>query len=113
SNMSITLQEGKEKSLNEVVVIGYGAVKKSDLTGSVTALKPDGKNKGLVVNAQEMISGKIAGVNVTTEGGAPGSKATIRIRGGASLNADSDPLIVIDGIPMDNNGVKGLSNALS
>ena len=113
SNMSITLQEGKENALNEVVVIGYGAVKKSDLTGSVTALKPDSKNKGLVVNAQEMISGKIAGVNVTTEGGAPGSKATIRIRGGASLNADSDPLIVIDGIPMDNNGVKGLSNALS
>ena len=99
--------------LNEVVVIGYGAVKKSDLTGSVTALKPDTKNKGLVVNAQDMMQGKIAGVNVTSSGGAPGSGASIRIRGGSSLNASNDPLIVIDGVPMDNNGVKGLSNPLS
>ena len=99
--------------LNEVVVIGYGAVKKSDLTGSVTALKPDTKNKGLVVNAQDMMQGKIAGVNVTTAGGAPGTGASIRIRGGSSLNASNDPLIVIDGVPMDNNGVKGLSNPLS
>ena len=99
--------------LNEVVVIGYGAVKKSDLTGSVTALKPDTKNKGLVVNAQDMMQGKIAGVNVTNAGGAPGSGASIRIRGGSSLNASNDPLIVIDGVPMDNNGVKGLSNPLS
>jgi iron complex outermembrane receptor protein len=99
--------------LNEVVVIGYGAVKKSDLTGSVTALKPDTKNKGLVVNAQDMMQGKIAGVNVTTAGGAPGSGASIRIRGGSSLNASNDPLIVIDGVPMDNNGVKGLANPLS
>ena len=99
--------------LNEVVVIGYGAVKKSDLTGSVTALKPDTKNKGLVVNAQDMMQGKIAGVNVTTAGGAPGTGASIRIRGGSSLNASNDPLVVIDGVPMDNNGVKGLSNPLS
>ncbi len=99
--------------LNEVVVIGYGAVKKSDLTGSVTALKPDTKNKGLVVNAQDMMQGKIAGVNVTSAGGAPGSGASIRIRGGSSLNASNDPLIVIDGVPMDNNGVKGLANPLS
>ncbi len=99
--------------INEVVVIGYGAVKKSDLTGSVTALKPDTKNKGLVVNAQDMMQGKIAGVNVTTSGGAPGSGASIRIRGGSSLNASNDPLIVIDGVPMDNNGVKGLANPLS
>ena len=112
-NMSITLREGSEKALNEVVVIGYGAVKKSDLTGSVSALKPDGKNKGLVVNAQDMIGGKIAGVNVTSNSGAPGAGATIRIRGGSSLNASNDPLIVIDGVPMDNNGVKGLSNPLS
>jgi len=112
-NMSITLREGSEKALNEVVVIGYGAVKKSDLTGTVSALKPDGKNKGLVVNAQDMIGGKIAGVNVTSNSGAPGAGATIRIRGGSSLNASNDPLIVIDGVPMDNNGVKGLSNPLS
>ena len=99
--------------LSEVVVIGYGAVKKSDLTGSVTALKPDTKNKGLVVNAQDMMQGKIAGVNVTSGGGTPGGGATIRIRGGSSLNASNDPLIVIDGVARDNNGVKGLSNPLS
>ncbi len=112
-DMTITLQEGAEKALSEVVVIGYGAVRKSDLTGSVTALRPDSKNKGVVVNPQDMISGKVAGVSVTSEGGAPGGKTNIRIRGGSSLNASNDPLIVIDGVPMDNNGVKGLSNALS
>lgn len=111
--MVITLKDEAAKSLTEVVVIGYGAVKKSDLTGSVTALKPDSKNKGLVVNPQDMIAGKVAGVNITTDGGAPGSGANIRIRGGSSLNASNNPLIVIDGIPMDNNGVQGLSNPLS
>ena len=95
------------------MVIGYGVVKKSDLTGSVTALKPDGKNKGLVVSAQDMLGGKIAGVNVTNGGGTPGGGATIRIRGGSSLNASNDPLIVVDGVPLDNNGIKGLSNGLS
>ena len=110
--VEVTLQDDAAV-LNEVVVIGYGAVKKSDLTGSVTALKPDTKNKGLVVNAQDMMQGKIAGVNVTSAGGSPGGGATIRIRGGSSLNASNDPLIVIDGVAMDNNGVKGLSNPLS
>lgn len=99
--------------LNEVVVIGYGVAKKNDLTGSVTAIKPDEKNHGLVTNAQDMIQGKIAGVNVTTGGGTPGGGATIRIRGGSSLNASNDPLIVIDGLAMDNQGVKGLANPLS
>lgn len=99
--------------LNEVVVIGYGVAKKNDLTGSVTAIKPDEKNHGLVTNAQDMIQGKIAGVNVTTGSGAPGTGASIRIRGGSSLNASNDPLIVIDGLAMDNKGVKGLSNPLS
>ena len=102
------------KALNEVVVIGYGAVKKSDLTGSVTALTPDSKNKGLVVNAQDMISGKIAGVNVTSNSGEPGVGTQIRIRGGSSLNASNEPLIVIDGVPMDNNKVGNTgSNILS
>lgn len=101
-------------TLNEVVVIGYGAVKKSDLTGSVTALKPDSKNKGLVVNAQDMISGKVAGVNVTTNSGEPGVGTQIRIRGGSSLSASNDPLVVIDGVPMDNNKVGNTgSNVLS
>ena len=110
--VEVTLQDDATV-LNDVVVIGYGAVKKSDLTGSVTALKPDSKNKGLVVNPQDMMQGKIAGVNVTSSGGSPGGGATIRIRGGSSLNASNDPLIVIDGVAMDNNGVKGLSNPLS
>jgi len=113
SGLVITLQEDGAKSLNEVVVIGYGAVKKSDLTGSVTALKPDGKNKGVVVNAQDLMQGKIAGVNVTSESGEPGVGTQIRIRGGSSLNASNDPLIVIDGVPMDNNKVAGSANLLS
>ena len=109
---TIHLEEDSE-FLDEVVVIGYGTVKKDDLTGSVTALKPDTKNKGVVVNPQDMIAGKIAGVSVTSGGGTPGGGSTIRIRGGSSLNASNDPLIVIDGIQIDNNGVKGLANALS
>ena len=100
-------------SLNEVVVIGYGVAKKNDLTGSVTAIKPDEKNHGLITNAQDMIQGKIAGVNVTSGGGLPGGGATIRIRGGASLNASEDPLIVIDGLALDNVGVKGAANGLT
>lgn len=108
----VTMQDDTEL-LNEVVVIGYGVAKKNDLTGSVTAIKPDEKNKGLVVNAQDMIQGKIAGVNVNTASGAPGEGAQIRIRGGASLNASNDPLIVIDGMPMDGNSTKGMSNPLS
>ncbi len=111
-NVEVTLQEDAAV-LNEVVVIGYGQVKKSDLTGSVTALKPDSKNKGLVVNPQDMLSGKVAGVNITSNDGTPGGGAQIRIRGGSSLNASNDPLIVIDGVAMDNAGVKGLSNPLS
>ncbi|KGF35908.1 TonB-dependent receptor [Hoylesella buccalis] len=113
ADVVITLKEAGGQSLNEVVVIGYGMVKKSDLTGSVTALKPDSKNKGLVVTPQDMLAGKVAGVNITSDGGAPGSGANIRVRGGSSLNASNNPLIVIDGIAMDNNGVQGLSNPLS
>ena len=112
-NVDVTLKDDAGKALNEVVVIGYGVVKKSDLTGSVAALKPDSKNKGLVVNPQDMLSGKVAGVNITSDGGAPGAGANIRIRGGSSLNASNNPLIVIDGIAMDNNGVQGLANPLS
>lgn len=100
-------------TLNDVVVIGYGVAKKNDLTGSVTAIKPDEKNHQLVTSAQEMMQGKIAGVNVTTSNGGPGGGATIRIRGGSSLNASNDPLIVIDGMAMDNQGVKGAPNGLA
>lgn len=111
-NLTVTMQEDA-KVLGEVVAIGYGTVKKNDATGSVTAIKPDKMNKGQTTNAQDMIAGKIAGVNVTTDGGAPGSGAKIRIRGGSSLSASNDPLIVIDGLAMDNDGIKGVSNFLS
>ena len=110
--MNVVLKDDSEM-LSEVVVIGYGVAKKNDLTGSVTAMKPDEMNKGLVTNAQDMMQGKIAGVNVTSASGTPGAGAQIRIRGGSSLNASNDPLIVIDGLAMDNSGVQGLSNPLS
>lgn len=110
--MIITLEDDSQV-LDAVVVIGYGSVKKDDMTGSVTAIKPDKLNKGLVTNAQDMMTGKIAGVSVISQGGAPGAGSTIRIRGGSSLTAENDPLIVIDGLAMDNKGVKGLSNPLS
>ena len=110
--MAVQMSEDAE-ILDEVVVVGYGVVKKNDATGSVTAIKPDDMNKGLQTNAQDMIQGKIAGVNVSTDGGTPGGGATIRIRGGSSLNASNYPLIVIDGLAMDNNGIQGVSNPLS
>ena len=110
--MNVVLKDDSEM-LSEVVVIGYGVARKNDLTGSVTAMKPDEMNKGLVTNAQDMMQGKIAGVNVTSASGTPGAGAQIRIRGGSSLNASNDPLIVIDGLAMDNSGVQGLSNPLS
>jgi len=110
--MFVKMSEDSEL-LEEVVVVGYGVVKKNDATGSVTAIKPDEMNKGLQTNAQDMIQGKIAGVNIATDGGTPGGGATIRIRGGSSLNASNDPLIVIDGLAMDNNGMPGVSNPLA
>ena len=112
ANLEVVLKDDTAV-LENVVVIGYGRAKKSDLTGSVTAIKPDEKNHGLNVNAQDMISGKIAGVSVISGDGRPGGGAQIRIRGGSSLNASNDPLIVIDGLAMDNYGVQGLSNPLS
>ena len=101
ANVEVTLKDDAAV-LENVVVIGYGRAKKSDLTGSVTAIKPDEKNHGLNINAQDMISGKIAGVSVIAGDGTPGGGAQIRIRGGSSLNASNDPLIVIDGLAMDN-----------
>ena len=111
-SIEVTLEEDAT-TLENVVVIGYGVARKTDLTGSVTAIKPDEKNHGMITSAQEMIQGKIAGVNVTTGSGEPGGGAQIRIRGGASLNASNDPLIVIDGMQMDNNATKGVSNPLA
>ena len=109
---TVTLSEDTE-FLDEVVVIGYGTVKKSDMTGSVSAVKADQLNKGIVTSPAELLTGKSAGVVVTAGDGAPGSGSTIRIRGGSSLNASNDPLIVIDGLPVSNDGISGTSNALA
>jgi iron complex outermembrane receptor protein len=100
-------------TLDEIVVIGYGQVKKSDATGSVATVSTKDFNKGAITSPQDLILGKSAGVTITTGSGAPGTGATIRIRGGSSLSASNDPLIVIDGVPMDNTSISGVSNPLS
>ncbi len=99
--------------LEEVVVIGYGTVKKGDATGSVSAINSEDFNKGAISSAQDLLTGKSAGVVITSAGGAPGSGSTIRIRGGSSLNASNDPLIIVDGVPISNGGVSGDANFLS
>ena len=106
AQMNVVLSDDTQ-ILEDVVVIGYGTVKKSDATGSVTAIKPDEFNKGLRTTAQDALVGKMSGVNVVSGSGAPGSSATIRIRSGASLSASNDPLIVIDGVPVDNSTIEG------
>lgn len=99
--------------LDDVVVIGYGTVKKGDMTGSVATVKADELNKGMVTTPADLLKGKSAGVVITPGSGQPGSGATIRIRGGASLNATNDPLIIIDGLPVSNGGISGMSDPLS
>ncbi|HTJ47896.1 MAG TPA: TonB-dependent receptor [Cyclobacteriaceae bacterium] len=100
-------------TLNEVVVIGYGSVKKTDATGALAVIDSKVFNKGVVGSPQELLMGKAAGVNITTNGGAPGNASTIRIRGGSSLSASNDPLIVIDGVPISNNNLGGSPNILA
>jgi iron complex outermembrane receptor protein len=100
-------------ALGEVVAIGYGQVRKNDATGSVVAIKAEEINKGLAVSPADLLVGKSAGVNVTTAGGAPGAKAEIRIRGGSSMSASNDPLIVVDGVPIDNRSIWGATDAIS
>lgn len=112
SVIDIVMQEDNAL-LDEVVVIGYGQMKKDDLTGSITAIGEKDFQKGLVTDPTSLISGKVAGVQITSNGGRAGSGTTIRIRGGASLNASNDPLIVIDGMPVDASGISGSSNALA
>ena len=110
--MNITLRDDS-KQLEEVVVIGYGSVKKNDLSGSVVAIKAEDMNKGAVTSPQELIQGKVPGLYVSAGDGQPGAGSNIRIRGGASLNASNDPLIVIDGIPVANDAAPGTPNALA
>ncbi|MFC2441663.1 MAG: SusC/RagA family TonB-linked outer membrane protein [Capnocytophaga ochracea] len=104
--MNIVLQEDTQQ-LEDVVVIGYGAIKKKDLTGSVNLVTDKDFNKAPAVNADQLIQGKIAGVQMTSASGAPGEGQTIRIRGNGSLSLTSNPLIVIDGVPMNDGGVGG------
>ena len=100
-------------NLNEVVVIGYGSTEKKDLTGAVASVSSKDFLKGNINTPEQLISGKVAGVQITPNGGSPGSGSTIRIRGGSSLNASNDPLIVIDGVPLANDGIAGSPNPLS
>ncbi|HNQ37848.1 MAG TPA: SusC/RagA family TonB-linked outer membrane protein, partial [Prolixibacteraceae bacterium] len=112
SVINISLEMSTE-ALQEVLVIGYGTTKKEDATGSVQAVSTADFNRGAITSPQELVSGKIAGVQITNGGGAPGEGATIRIRGGSSLSASNDPLFVIDGVPVDNDGITGMRNPLS
>jgi iron complex outermembrane receptor protein len=111
-SLSIALVVDNEE-LEEVVVIGYGQVKKSDATGAVSTVSSKDFNKGGITSPQDLLVGKSAGTVITTSGGAPGSGATIRIRGGSSMSASNDPLIIIDGFPVSNSGISGLANPLS
>jgi TonB-linked SusC/RagA family outer membrane protein len=101
------------KQLDEVVIIGYGTTRTSDLTGSATILNEKNFNQMSVATPEQLIMGKAAGVKINTNDGAPGSGSTIRLRGGTSINASNDPLIVIDGVPLDNGGISGAANPLS
>ena len=113
TTINIILEEDREL-LDELVVIGYGTVRKDDATGSVVAVDASSLNKGLATNPSDMLAGKVAGLSIISSGGAPGAGSTIRIRGGSSMSASNDPLIVIDGVPVDNtSGVSGMADPLS
>ena len=111
SNINVKLDED-QAALDEVVVIGYGSVSKKDATGAVQQVGTEDFNPGPVQTAGQLITGKVAGVSVTSGGGAPGEGQTINIRGQGSLSLTSSPLIVVDGIPLANEGVSGSRNAL-
>lgn len=105
-NVEVTLVDD-ETVLQDVVVIGYGTVRKSDATGSVMSVEADQLNKGLATSPADLLQGKTPGVQITTNSGAPGAGAKIRIRGGSSLSASNDPLIVIDGLPISSTDISG------
>jgi len=111
-NPTVTLSQ-VAGNLNEVVVVGYGTQRRRDVTGSVTTISVKDFNKGINTTPEQLIQGKVAGVQITSNGGAPGSGSVIRIRGGASLNASNDPLIVIDNVPVSNSGIAGSANVLN
>lgn len=108
-NMKVKL-ESDSKALADVVVIGYGTARKSDLTGSVATVKSKDFNKGLVSSPEQLINGKVSGVQIMSNSGSASAGSTIRVRGGASLNASNDPLIVLDGVPLEKGGISGNSS---
>ncbi|OAV44337.1 SusC/RagA family TonB-linked outer membrane protein [Lewinella sp. 4G2] len=110
SVINLAMTSGQD--LEEVVVIGYGTVKRDEVTGAVETVSSAQFNQGAVTSAQELVSGKVAGVQITTDG-SPGGGAAIRIRGGSSLSASNDPLIIIDGVPLPTGGVDGSRNPLN
>ena len=110
--LNIVLKEDIQL-LDEAVVIGYGTARTKDLTGSAVAVSEDKFLKGSLATPEQLIMGKVPGLKVTSNDGAPGSGSTLRIRGGTSINASNDPLIVIDGVPVDNGGIAGAANPLS
>ena len=109
ANMKVKL-ESDSKALADVVVIGYGTARKSDLTGSVATVKSKDFNKGLVSSPEQLINGKVSGVQIMSNSGSASAGSTIRVRGGASLNASNDPLIVLDGVPLEQGGISGNSS---
>ncbi len=113
STMQVAMQPNSTV-MDELVVIGYGTQKKEYLTGSVAAISEKDFNQGLISSPEQLVNGKVAGLQITSAGGSPTSGSTIRIRGGASLNASNDPLIILDGVPMEVGGsVSGSGNFLS
>jgi TonB-dependent SusC/RagA subfamily outer membrane receptor len=108
----VTLEK-LDKDIDEVVVIGYGTTRTKDLTGSATIINEKNFAQGSLSTPEQLIMGKVSGLKITTNDGAPGSGSTLRLRGGTSLNASNDPLIVVDGVPLDNGGIAGVANPLS
>ncbi len=104
------VMEPDDRQLGEVVVVGYGTARKSDLTGSVSTINSKDFNKGSITSAEELINGKVSGVQIMSNSGSTTSGSTIRVRGGASLNASNDPLIVVDGVPLELGGIAGADN---
>lgn len=111
-NQNIILSK-EAKEYDEVVVIGYGTTRTKDLTGAATVITEKNFLQGSLATPEQLIMGKVAGLKVTSNDGAPGSGSTLRLRGGTSINASNDPLIVIDGVPIDNGGIAGAANPLS
>ncbi|MEY3432206.1 MAG: hypothetical protein RL131_142 [Bacteroidota bacterium] len=111
-NMNIVLA-ATGSNLNEVVVVGYGSARKKDQTGAVAQVKAKDFNKGVLTAADQLIQGKVAGVQVVNNSGAPGGATTVRIRGNASIRSSNQPLFVVDGVPLDGGNARpGLGNSL-